>query len=611
MRKELLYVLAVILVFLILAFWYYQYQKAHKTETKFEILVATDSPLDTLGTAIEFAFSSLLQEEGIPFRLALRDDIFKFKPQEIVDHNPVIIFPDYISQKIPAEFEVWITEYVELGGNVFITYDSGIRMRNGRYRDKAIYSSLLGLNYITYDKYTDKSYQLATVQFKDQNSADFFQIPYGKMDENLTITGYGYGPLEYPVARIEVSDVSNDEIYAYSVYQDGSRSPNIVVKEFEKGSLVYTNLPLGYLKAYASDEFLLRSVIRTYLFKIVKIPHLSNMPAHKGGLVMNWHVDNNKEWQNISWLEKKGFLKSDFPISCHIAAGPWLEKENDNLGFDARNHRNLVKKLANFGEIGSLGGWAHNWFARKIANNELLPLEIEQSIQLNIDVLAEITDKPIREFSAPRGIYLPLFTRIIEKNGIFSHSYLGDSGSLPNRAFINGKRFSDRVFAFPVMSYRAIATTHEFGIERIPAADFEKWLSKTLDYLVTNHALTLIYSHFYDFRDYPQYVPPFQRFMEKALQLQNAGKLIIKPMSYFSRFQQRILKTKVDYLVKKDNLLISVSNPESLRDIVLCLPKEDFRKTTGIDLEVTEDDNFYYLRFSTDKKQQLITARYR
>ncbi|HHD83074.1 MAG TPA: hypothetical protein ENK92_03110 [Bacteroidetes bacterium] len=99
--------------------------------------------------------------------------------------------------------------------------------------------------------------------------------------------------------------------------------------------------------------------------------------------------------------------------------------------------------------------------------------------------------------------------------------------------------------------------------------------------------------------------------MEKAVQLQNAGKLIIKPKSYFSAFQQRMLKTEVDYLVKEENLLISIANPESLKDIVLCLPKEDFRKTAGIDIEVTEDDNYYYIHFLTDKKNQLLSVRYR
>ena len=54
--------------------------------------------------AIESAFSCVLEEEGIPFRIANRRDIFRFKPLEIVNHNPVIIFPDHISQKIPLEY---------------------------------------------------------------------------------------------------------------------------------------------------------------------------------------------------------------------------------------------------------------------------------------------------------------------------------------------------------------------------------------------------------------------------------------------------------------------------------------------------------------------------
>ncbi|MCF7815073.1 MAG: hypothetical protein K9N09_11430 [Candidatus Cloacimonetes bacterium] len=611
MRREVLYVLIVALVFLIIAFWYYQYQEANKMETKFEVLLATYSPLDTLGVAIEFAYRSLLEEEGIPFRIANREDIFLYQPQEIVSHNPVIIFPDQISQKIPIEYEIWISEYVQLGGNVFISYDSGIKMRNDRYREKAVFSPLLGINYITYTKHLEDSHRIAKLQFKDEESAKYFQIPYGKLDENLNVTGYAYGSLDFPVARIEVTNLDNDEIYAYSVHEDGSRSPNIIVKRFEKGSAIYTNLPLGFLKAYGSDELLLRMILRTYLFKVVKIPHLSNMPSNKGGLVMNWQVDNNKEWSSINWSEKRGFLRQDFPFSCHISAGPWLEEEGDNLGFDAYNHKGLVKKLSNYGEIGSLGGWAHNWFAIKILNNKFTTEDIDRHIKLNIEVLSNIINKPIREYSAPRGLHTPYMTRLLNQENIYSHYYVGDTGSQPNRAFLNGKRFSDKIFAFPIMPMQSLSNVHEFGIERISPTEYENWLNKTLEHLVENHLTTLISSHFYDFKEYPQYVAPFQRFMDNAVQLQNSGKLLVKPMSYFTEFWNRLLKTKIEYYVKENNLLISIENPEGLKDIVLCLPKEDYKRTAGVDLELSEDDDYYYIRFTENVENKLISVLFR
>lgn len=603
------YIIIVVLVFLILAFWLIRYQQSRQLEQNFEILLARHSKLDTLETAVHYAFTSVLEEEGVPFRWANKDEILKHQPQEIIKHNPVIIFPDYISQDIPEEYELWISAYIKLGGNVFITYNSGIRMRNERYRDKAVFSSILGLNYITYKKQGEKTFQQASVQFKDKAAADLFEIPAGKLDENLYLTGYQYGKLNYPVAKIDAQNIQPHEIIAYSVHEDGSRNPCIIVKNFEQGSALYVNLPLGYLKAYATDEMPLRSLLRTYLFKIVKIPHLSNMPSHKAGLVINWHVDTNKDWQAINWAEKTGILRKELSYSSHISAGPWLEEPEDNLGFDAHRHKDLVRKLAEYGHVGSLGGWAHNWFATRVANYEMTPEEIELHIRMNNEVLYNITGIPVKEFSAPRGVHFPLFTRIMEEKKINSHYYSGDSGSFPNRSFIDGKRFSNQVFSFPVMTLNQYATVQELGRNNISAKVFENWLTSTLDYLISKRRIALITGHFYDYYDFPQYIKPFNDFLDSAIALQNADKLLVKPMHFFADFWQRFLKTKIKYKPKNGLMLIEMINPESLQNIVLCLPKEDYKKTASEYINITEDDDYYYIEITEDIKTKLISVK--
>lgn len=610
MNRSIRYLIIAALVICIIGYAIYQARKRAAIVPRLEILLAIESPLDTLGVAIKGAFRSVLEEEGFPFRIASRDEILRFSPKEIVHFNPLIIFPDHISQKLPEEFKIWIEEYIKVGGHVFISYDSGIRMRNNRFRRQAIFSSILGLNYITYDKYTLDSYRLAQLKFKDQISAEFFNIPPGKLDENLIVTGYQYGRLQYPVARIDVNDVLPEEIFAYSVFENGSLQPNIIIRRYELGSILFTNLPLGYLKAYASDEILLRSILRSYIHQVVEIPFLCKMPQNRGGLVMNWHVDSNRDWQSIPWAEKNDILRRNFLSSIHISAGEWLEKPNDLMGFAAANHPELVKKLSNYGQIGSLGGWAHNWFAINISERKFSTPDIEKYIKINNETLSDITKSPIREYSSPRGLHFSNLTTILEKEGINSFYYVGDVGSHPNRIFFQGKKATDLVFAFPVMANGNLASVQEMGRNRLSAADYEKWLDATLDYLAESRQVTLMLSHFYDFMDFPQYVEPFKRFMNRATELEKEGHIYIQPMSWFADFWQRMLSTEVRYICdNREGLMIFLHHPNSLKDITLAFPKNKFRKTAGVNMEVFEEGNYFYIRITDDIKDKIISLR--
>lgn len=129
---------------------------------------------------------------------------------------------------------------------------------------------------------------------------------------------------------------------------------------------MYVNLPLGYLKSYA-DDFPLRTFLRTFLFKVVKIPHLVNVPYGTGGLVVNWHVDSSIDWKSIPYMIENNYLRKGIEYSIDITAGDFRDKPGDGLGFDACGKgKDLVRKLAEFGIIGSHGGWGHNFFSNNI-----------------------------------------------------------------------------------------------------------------------------------------------------------------------------------------------------------------------------------------------------
>jgi hypothetical protein len=608
MNKTVHYIIILVIILIIVGFWFYRDHQNSLIKHSYEVLVATYSPLDSMGVAIRNAYTSVLEEEGIPFRWAKRGEILKSNPEEIVDTNPVIIFPDYISLKIPLEFEIWITEYIRFGGNVFITNESGIKMRNDRFRDTAIFSTLLGMNYITYAKDATESHKTAKLQFRDQEAADYFQIPYGKRNKNNYITSYVYGALDYPVAKIDVDELSDSEIFAYSVHENGTREPNIILKSFNPGKILFVNLPLGYLKAYGSDEFLLRTILKTFLYKIVKIAHLVNMPRNKAGLAMNWQVESNREWYNIPKMEEEGILRKDFPISCHISAGEWLNQPDDNLGFDVANHTSLVNKLMAYGTLGSLGGWAHNWFANKLENDQFTDEEVEQYIVKNNEIMERVTGYYIQEFTSPRSLYNPLIARILEENGITCYHYMGDAGSPPHRNFINGKIFSDRIFAFPVMPIKNHASVQEIGRYGITAEDYEKWLMETLDYAVKNKLTTMVSANFYDYKDFPQYKQPLKNFMDKAEELREENMLLIEPMSVFAEFWNKRLSTEHEFRFENGKLFIDLHNSKGLKDITIAIPKDLCRTPAGMEMIVTEDDDYFYATITHNTKDKIIVC---
>ncbi|MCF7815072.1 MAG: polysaccharide deacetylase family protein [Candidatus Cloacimonetes bacterium] len=561
---------------------------------------------------IKKAYESVLEEEGVPFRWETHGNLWRQSPEKVLKKSNVLLFPDYLTEQIPYEFSVWVEDFIDLGGNVFIVYNCGTREDNGSYREKAVFTRLLGLNYITYNEYNSLAFQMANIRFKDQQAVDLFEIPCGKMDEEFTLTGYQYGKLSYPVAKVDINFVDNKKVYASSVYEDGKILPNTFHKKQGKGNVLFANIPLGYLKAYGSDDLLIRTFLRVFLFDISHIPYLCNTPLNKGGIVINWHIDNYREIKNINRFEKLGFLRKSLPSSFHITAGDFVNEEGDEMGFDASRHPDLIRKMMQYGAIGSHGGWAHNWFADRLVDNDLSPEEIEYYVKLNSQVLSMITHYDIKEYAAPNGVHpQPLMTRILEKLGFTCYYYPGDSGSRPNRTFSHGKMVSEKVIAFPVMPFHRMVSVQELGWADVSVDRYRKWLDGSLDYVVTNRTIFLCYSHLYDFEDNPQYIESFQDFLDRMEILKGEDKLIVKPMSYFTDFIHKMLQTKYNFILRDNLMVVELSNPQGLEGISVAIPKYLCRKPPGRGFYIEESKDYYYVNITEEVYEKNIICNLR
>jgi len=553
------------------------------------------------------AYESVLEEEGVPFELISNKKLLKLSPDTISMNIPAIIFPDSVNQYIENSTDYWIEKYVKSGGKAALVYDVNTREKDGKYKLSSTYlDRVVGLDFSVYQREKDKSYKYGNIYFKDLQSALYFEIPTGKIDENFTLVGYQYGRLLYPLATVKVISTRDQKIYA----TDENKRPVIVKKDLGQGSLLYVNTPLGSLKG-RSDDLLLRSVIKTFLFKIAHVPHLVSSPNAKGTLVVNWHIDSSIEYTSLRWNIDNNYFRKDINQTFHITAGPDAYNPQDGLGFDVLGKgRDIVKELMEYGSIGSHGGWIHNWFAKNINEEKLTKEEMKSYIQKNNEALESIIGyKPI-EYSSPEGVFPPLPSiQIMKELGFKSYYYVGDSGSAPNRTFFDGKMLSDNIIAFPVMTFGINASLKEVRDSNWSEEKIKKYYQEFIDFLVANRSIRLFYSHPHDIPDYG-YENAVKYFLDYTAAQVEAGKLQTRTMTNISDFIVRLVNTKKRFTIDRQGVHVQMFNHASLDEMVIAVPKKIGKNKVLLD-DYTEDENYYYISLSDTKNDVLVDISFK
>jgi len=105
------------------------------------------------------AFESVLEEEGIPHRLVDVKTLLSVDPKSLAEHKLAIIIPDGTLQHIHPSAVKWFKDYLSYGGSLLISQDAGIKNHAGAYLKSAIFSPLLGINYILYEKLKETASQ--------------------------------------------------------------------------------------------------------------------------------------------------------------------------------------------------------------------------------------------------------------------------------------------------------------------------------------------------------------------------------------------------------------------------------------------------------------------
>ena len=528
-----------------------------------------------------------------------------------------IILPDHVHTVVSEILYHELHDYVEHGGKLMLVYDAGTKSQNNTYfPGKSIFSGMAGIDYALYDRLRDQTIVLGAIQGTKEN-LDMLRIPPGKfvpsskiqnphplLADNKpvvagrwqTITGYEYQEFRYP--GFVTGNVYSGETLLLSP------ATGLVAgyRSYGKGGTLFVNLPLGYLKG-RTDGILLHGFLKYFAVNVLSLPVLSSVPNGTGGLIMNWHVDSNAALKPIQDIEALG-IYSQGPYSIHVTAGPDARKFNDGLGLNVPKNPAFQKWLQNEvrrgNTIGSHGGWIHDYFGLNVSEDNRE--EFEKFLVLNKQTLEDASGTKMQEYSAPLGNQPEWVTSWLEDQGFLAYYFTGNTGMGPTRSYRDGRLTHRRIWSFPILTYKDVASFEEMTEDKLSPGEVTKWLVGVADFSARHRVARLIYFH-------PPGMMSYPRAMRSWL-LHTAGMKQRQPpfqwytMTDLARFLDD--REKVTWKVDRENetRVFTAAHPVNLSRQTWILSKAVYRRPAVINgnAEVSEDRHAWFVVAKSGKQ---------
>ena len=495
-----------------------------------------------------------------------------------------VILPDSIHQQASDLLLGRIRTYVANGGNLMLVYDAATKSIQGFYpRGPSRVSDLAGVDYARYKDLGSRMIRSgdvsSTIPFMKQLGVPPgkyfpFSAPSAELESTTwtQLRRYQYGNLEYP------SFVTSGE-YAGQVLLRSSAGVVAGYHRYQNGSVLFVNLPLGYLKSN-SDGLLLHAFLQYFSVQLLSLPRLLAVPDGVGGLVLNWHVDSNAA---ISALEamKTWTMSQQGPYSIDITAGRDTYAFNDDKGFNVLHSpvsQELVHEFVRRGdEIGSHGGWIHNYFAAHVAIDR--PQDMAKFLELNKDALEHVAGNRVVEYSAPNGNQPEWVTQWLESHGFVAYYFTGDAGMGPTQGYRNGLREGQNIWAFPISQLDRAASFEEFSGEDISFGVIQQWLEALTGFVVNRHEVRLVYFH-------PPGILPYHdvvhNWLEETAHLKAEGSFRWYTMSQVATFLNS--RKLVTWKLTQHNgvIALSAADSQTLAHQAWSLPVSRFEKPVVI-----------------------------
>jgi hypothetical protein len=384
--------------------------------------------------------------------------------------------------------------------------------------------------------------------------------------DEVELRRYEYGDLEYP------SFVTSGD-YTGQILMHSSAGLVAGRESYKRGSVLFVNLPLGFLEGY-TDGLPLHAFLKYFATSMLSLPELMSVPDGIGGMVLNWHIDSNGAIKPLQELNTWTLVKQG-PFSVDITAGPDTYAIGDKLGFNIL-HNSISQGLAHLYEslgyeIGSHGGWIHNYFGERVNDNNAK--EMTQFLQLNKDALEQVTGKPVREYSAPVGNQPQWVTEWLEKHGVVAYYFTGDTGMGPTIGYRRGQRAGKTIWAFPILHLDRAATFEEMPKYGYENDTVSQWLAAATDFTATHREVRLIYFHPPGILRYHKEV---DNWVKKTAQLKAQGVFRWYTMVQMADFLNARQSVKWKISERGTSATLEAFDPQTLNHDTWRLPKNAF-----------------------------------
>jgi peptidoglycan/xylan/chitin deacetylase (PgdA/CDA1 family) len=535
-----------------------------------------------------------------------------------------MILPDSVHRTASDVFVTTIHNFVASGGTLMLVYDAGTLSLQGRYAAEwSRFSDLAGIDYALYDTLQDKTIQWAApaaaidlvrqmdippgkyYPFRSRIEADVNPldatdpVDTNPPDYEVQLRRYKFGELQYP------SFVTTGT-YSGQVLFHSQAGVVAGVHTYKAGNVFFVNLPLGYLKAN-TDGLPLHVFLKYFAEHVLSLPYLMSVPDGVGGLVLNWHVDSNAAIKPLEELES-WTLTQQGPYSIDVTAGPDDVFIGDKKGFDVEHNQlsqELIRKYEGMGhQIGSHGGWAHDYFAAHVDYDK--PRDLEQFLSLNRDALEGVTGKPVVSYSAPSGDQPKWVTHWLEAHGFLAYYFTGDTGMGPTQGYRDGVRVDKNIWAFPIAHLDRAAAFEEMSREGYSSDEVEQWLEALTDFVAGHRTVRLVYFHPPGILSYHDVI---DRWMEQTANLRSAGEFRWYTTSELATFLNRRKGIRWNVATKSELITIDASHPYNLAHAAWRFPMNTYSEpvTLGGSAHVIRDQDSWIVIAGDGKELRFET----
>lgn len=526
-----------------------------------------------------------------------------------------LILPDTIHIRASDVLVKAVHDYVAKGGNLMLVYDAGLQSLQGFYaKDQSRFSDLAGVSYALYGSLGREMFESSDVGGTVAVMAQL-GVPPGKYYPISPLSAEG-APLEDPTEEVELRRYEFGDLEYSSLVTSGSYRGQLLLEtkaglaagreHYGQGKVLFVNLPIGSLAGY-TDGLPLHMFLKYFAAQMLSLPYLMAVPDGIGGLVLDWHIDSNAAIGPLEELKTWSVVQQG-PFSLDVTAGPDTYAPGDKKGFNLL-HDSLSQDLVHYYqglgyEIGSHGGWIHNYFGENVNDNNAK--EMTPYLQLNNDAVQKVTGKRVREYSAPVGNQPQWVTRWLEAHGVVAYYFTGDTGMGPTIGYRYGQRAGTKIWAFPILQLDRAATFEEMPKYNYPDAVVSEWLREATDFTINQRQVRLIYFHPPGILRYHELI---DQWMEQTAFSKAQGIFRWYTMPEIADFLNARQRVKWTARERGDTAVLEARAPETLAHQTWRLPKNVYTEPHVVKgtAQILSEGNSWFV-VAGDAKQLTATA---